>query len=92
MWTLHHIKYTDTHVDRYTVYPHYTGKFTFCANHREAGLNFNGQQKQGSVHELLLEWDPAYAQFAQSPLTWNYSAIVTGGEGLGGGIMKRLPS
>lgn len=87
MWTMHHIKYTDTHVDRYTVYPRYGGNFTFSANHREAGLNFDGHQKQGPVHELLTEWDPAYIQFAKNPYIWNYSAVVTAGEGLGGGIL-----
>ena len=76
MWTMHHIKYTDTHVDKYTVYPHYKGNVTFAANHREAGLNFNGKQKQGSVHDLLTEWDPEYVKFAKDPLVWNYSAIV----------------
>jgi hypothetical protein len=88
MWTLHHIKYTDTHVDKYTVYPHYKGNFTFSANHREAGLNFNGKQKQGSTHELIMEWDPDYVKFAKHPYIWKYSAIVTGGAGLSGGAIS----
>lgn len=87
MWTMHHIKYTDTHVDKYTVYPHYKGNYTFAANHREAGLNFNGKEKQGSTHDLLLDWDPDYVRFAKDPMIWNYSAMVSGGQGLRGGVI-----
>lgn len=87
MWTMHHIKYTNTHVDRYTVYPNYKGNYTFSANHREAGLNFNGKQKQGASHDLLLEWDPDYVRFAKSPVVWNYSAIAVEGKGLKGGVI-----
>jgi hypothetical protein len=86
---MHHIKYTDTHVDRYTVYPNYKGNYTFSANHREAGLNFDGKEKQGSAHELMVMdgWDPDYVQFAANPYVWNYSAVVVGGAGLKGGTI-----
>jgi hypothetical protein len=88
MWTMHHIKYTDTHPDRYTVYPnYYKDNSTFSANHRESGLNFNGKEKQGSTHDLLLEWDDDYVQFAKSPVVWNLSAVAVEGEGLRGGTI-----
>jgi hypothetical protein len=78
MWEMHHLKYTDTHEDKYTVYVKCPGNTTLAVNHRELGLNYH--KKEVSPHHMLLEWDPELVRFFDNPLVLNYSAHVIAGQ------------
>merc|ERR1712065_113509 len=45
MWTIFHIKYCDTHPDRYTLYVKCDGETTMASNYQEPGLNYGGKPK-----------------------------------------------
>lgn len=77
MWEMHHLKYTDTHVDKFTVYVKCPGNATLAVNHRELGLNYH--KKEESPHHMLIDWHPDLVRFSRSPLVLNYSANVVGG-------------
>jgi hypothetical protein len=89
MWEMHHLKYTDTHEDKYTVYVKCKDNKTLGVNHRETGLNFDGKDpsKKGAMHNMLTEWDPDLIRFAKSPFVLNYSAVVVDGFGLASGTL-----
>jgi len=90
MWSMHHIKYTETHESKYTVYVKCRGGKTLGVNYREAGLNFDGKDpsKTGATHEMLTEWDPNLVAFAKDPFVLDYRTTVVGGSGLAGGALE----
>ena len=83
-WEMHHIKYTDTHEDKYTVYVKCKGGRMLGINHREARLNFDAKDpaKTGPMHAMLTEWDPGLMTFAKDPYVVDYNAKIMGGSGL----------
>jgi len=85
MWTMHHIKYVDTHEDKYTVYVKCPENRTMSQNHLEAGINY--ATKRPSEHERLLQWDDALLRFPKSPIELDWAGIPTGGQGDAGGVM-----
>ena len=85
MWEQHHIKYTDTHEDKYTVYVKCFGKGTLSVNHRELGLNF--PEKLAVKETVLQEWSPDYVKFPKDPFLLNYSGVIVAGKGSAGGFV-----
>lgn len=81
MWSMHHIKYTDTHEDRYTVYAKPRGDQALSVNHREPGANYHKKDKVPD--RVLRAWDPELVRFSSEPLVLNYRGQVVRG--------KRLP-
>eukprot|EP00924_Labyrinthula_sp_SR-Ha-C_P007157 snap_masked-scaffold_8-processed-gene-10.46-mRNA-1 protein AED:1.00 eAED:1.00 QI:0/-1/0/0/-1/1/1/0/609 len=55
MWTMLHLKYTATHVDRFTIYAKAGEKKTLATNHQEVGLHFQKKGKQD--FPILEKWD-----------------------------------
>jgi hypothetical protein len=80
MWEMHHLKYTDTHEDKYTVYVKCPENYTLAVNHRELGLNYH--TKEESPHTMLIDWAPELLRFSDNPLVLNYRAEIVGGERL----------
>jgi hypothetical protein len=85
MWTMHHIKYADTHEDKYTVYVKCPNNRTLSQNHLEAGINY--ATKRPSDHERLLEWDDSLLKFPKSPIELDWGGKQTGGQGDAGGFL-----
>ena len=52
---MHHIKFTDTHEDKYTVYVKCLGGGTLSLNHRELGLNYAEKQEAKKAEESMLQ-------------------------------------
>lgn len=78
MWEMHHIKYTDTHEDKYTVYVKCPGNATLAVNHLEVGLNY--EEKKQSPHYMLRDWDPSLVRFSRTPFMLDYHAKVVGAQ------------
>lgn len=85
MWTMHHIKYADTHQDRYTVYVKCPDNKTLAQNHLEAGINY--AKKSPSQHTRLLEWDESIVKFPKFPVELDWGGRQTGGHGDCGGFL-----
>jgi hypothetical protein len=86
MWTMHHIKYVDTHEDKYTVYVKCPNNRTMSQNHLEAGINY--ATKRPSDHERLLDWDDSLLTFPKSPIELDWEGKQTGGQGDAGGFLQ----
>lgn len=79
MWTMHHIKYADTHQNRYTVYVMCPNNTTVSRNHLEAGINY--AMKKPPTHDRLMYWDESLVRFPKFPVELDWGGRQTGGHG-----------
>jgi hypothetical protein len=79
MWSMHHIYYTETHEDRYTVYVKCPENYTLAVNHLEVGLNY--EVKDEPRFKALATWDPELVNFSKDPRVLNYSGAVVASSG-----------
>lgn len=78
MWSVFHIKYTDTHGDKYTVYAMLKDKAALISKAKTGELKHDKEP----VYALVKAWDYDLIRFADDPLILNYSAAVISGTGL----------
>jgi hypothetical protein len=85
MWTMHHIKYANTHQDKFTVYVKCPDNKTLSQNHLEPGINY--ATKRRSDYERLMDWDDALLNFPKFPLELDWAGQPIGGQGDAGGFV-----
>lgn len=72
MWSILHIKYVDTHSDKYTVYVKAPKGESMASNFREPGLHYHGKA-EGPDNPLVKSWSDSLAVFPEEPskLGWD---------------------
>jgi hypothetical protein len=85
MWSMYHVKYTDTHDDKYTVYVKCKNGAALAISYEEPGLNDSvadalaaGKQKPPSAPPppLLTEWDVELLGFSANPVVLTYNGTI----------------
>eukprot|EP00505_MAST-04D_sp_SCG-Rhode-Island_P000097 Stramenopile-MAST_4_protein_97 len=71
MWTMHHIKYSWTHKDKFCVYLKAPNGQTLATNYQEPGLHYKGKPKIDAP--TLEQWSEELAQFSENPIMIGYN-------------------
>lgn len=74
IWTILHIKYCETHYDRFTVYAKTSERFTLASNWRERGLHFGAKSKVD--FPFLNQRDNAIFEFSENLKLADYGANI----------------
>jgi hypothetical protein len=80
MWDMPYMKYTDTHVEKYTVYVKCKENLTLPVNHMEVGVNYKAKEKP--MFRAMTMWDPDLVKFSTDPFVLNYAGVIVAGAGM----------
>lgn len=86
MWSMYHVKYTDTHDDKYTVYVKCKGGAALAISYEEPGLSAAVAEEVAGGKSapkpppppppLLTEWDADLLRFSSDPIVLTYNGTI----------------